>query len=69
MLSAEKKARIQRTLNMLENARNNCADSGIRRVIEAWIEEARKTLADDKKIETRLRHGREPKHRSSGQTG
>jgi len=49
MLSAREMARIQRTLQTLENARNNCADSGIRKVIEAWIEDAKKTLADDKK--------------------
>jgi hypothetical protein len=48
MLSAEERARTQRTLNMLENARNNCADSGILRVVEAWIEEAKKALAEGK---------------------
>jgi hypothetical protein len=48
MLSAEEVARIQRTLNMLENARSNCADSGILKVIEAWIEEAKQALTEDK---------------------
>ncbi|MGA2695589.1 MAG: hypothetical protein ABSE92_05985 [Terriglobales bacterium] len=48
MLSAEEVARIQRTLNMPENARCNCADSGILKVIEAWIEEAKQALTEEK---------------------
>jgi hypothetical protein len=68
MLSPKEKARIQRTLNMLENARNNCADSGIRKVIDAWIEDAKKTLAADREIQKRYCRDSEFKPRSSRPT-
>ena len=36
-------------LVVLEKARDVCADSGLRKVIEAWIEEAKKQLAEQAK--------------------
>jgi hypothetical protein len=40
------KNRLRSDLAALEKARNECADSGLRKVIEQWIEEAKKKLAE-----------------------
>jgi len=56
MLSPAGKDRIKSDIAMLEKARNDCADSGLRKVIENWIEDAKKTLADaSKKDSLRVR--------------
>jgi hypothetical protein len=39
MLHPEEIARIKAAITRLEKARDECADSGIRKLIEAWIEE------------------------------
>lgn len=44
MLSPEDIARIKAGLVTLEKARDNCADSGVRKVIDAWIEAAKRPL-------------------------
>jgi hypothetical protein len=44
MLSSEDIARIKAGLMTLEKARDNCADSGVRKVIDAWIEAAKRPL-------------------------
>ena len=36
-------------LAVLEKARDVCADNGLRKVIEAWIEEAKKQIAEQTK--------------------
>jgi hypothetical protein len=45
MLSAEETAKIKAEIERLEKARRECTDGGIRKLIEAWIEEQRKKLA------------------------
>jgi hypothetical protein len=45
MLSAEETAKITAEIERLEKARWECTDGGIRKLIEAWIEEQRKKLA------------------------
>jgi hypothetical protein len=40
----EEIARIKADIERLEKAREDCADSGIRKLIEAWIEEHKKKL-------------------------
>jgi hypothetical protein len=37
-------ARLKKDIVALEKARDNCIDSGLRKLIEAWIEEAKKKL-------------------------
>jgi hypothetical protein len=39
MLSSGEIAKIKADIARLEKARTECADGGIRRLIEAWIEE------------------------------
>jgi hypothetical protein len=46
MLSPADKDRIEFDLTKLEKARDDCRDSGLRKVIETWIEEAKKSLAE-----------------------
>jgi hypothetical protein len=47
MLSPKDIARIKADLAMLEKARDNCADTGLRKVIDAWIEDAKETLVGE----------------------
>jgi hypothetical protein len=42
-------ARIKADLTMLEKARDECVDSGLCKVIDAWIEDAKKTLVAEEK--------------------
>jgi len=49
MLSSQDIARIKADLAMPEKARDSCADSGLRKVIDAWIEDAKQTLAGEAK--------------------
>ena len=46
MLSSADKDRIKSDLAMLEKARKESADSGLRKVIENWIEDVKKKLTD-----------------------
>lgn len=46
MLSPAQIAKIKAEIRKLETDRDNCADSGIRKLIEAWIEEQKRELAD-----------------------
>jgi hypothetical protein len=39
-------ARIKVDLAMLEKARDSCIDGGLRKVIDAWIKDAKKTLTN-----------------------
>jgi hypothetical protein len=48
MLSRAEIAKIRAAIEELEKARDNCNDSGIRKLIEAWIEEQKKRLASEK---------------------
>jgi hypothetical protein len=45
VLSSADIARIKEDIAKLEKARDNCADTGIRSLIEAWIEAEKKKLA------------------------
>lgn len=45
MLSMAQIARIKAAVAELEKSRDRCSDSGIRELIEAWIEEQKKKLA------------------------
>ncbi len=45
MLSRAEMAKIRAEIEALEKARENCTDSGIRKLIEGWIEEQKKKLA------------------------
>jgi hypothetical protein len=45
MLSRAEIAKIKAEIEALEKARENCTDSGIRKLIDAWIEEQKKKLA------------------------
>jgi hypothetical protein len=47
MLSREELAKIRADIAKLEKARDNCADTGIRSLIEAWIEAEKKKLHSD----------------------
>ena len=44
MLSPEEIAKIKATIEKLEKFRDNCADTGIRKLIEEWIEDQKKKL-------------------------
>jgi hypothetical protein len=44
MLSPEEIARIKADIKRLDKAREECADSGIRKLIEAWIGDQKKKL-------------------------
>jgi hypothetical protein len=44
MLSARETMRIKAEIQRLENARKECADSGIREKIEAWIKKDKEKL-------------------------
>jgi len=46
MLSHSTIAQIKAEIARLEEARKGCNDDGIRRVIEGWIEEQKKKLAE-----------------------
>ena len=48
MFSRAEIAKIKAVIEELEKARDNCNDSGIRKLIEAWIEEQKKRLASGK---------------------
>jgi len=45
MPSRSANAQIRAEIERLEDARKQCSDEGIRKVIEEWITELRKTLA------------------------
>jgi hypothetical protein len=47
MLSTEKVLQIKAAIMDLERARDRCHDSGIRELIEVWIEEQKKKLGSD----------------------
>jgi len=47
MLSPGEIARIRDELKRLEEARENCNDGGIRKQIEAWIEEQKQKLESE----------------------
>jgi len=49
VLSAAAIAQIKAEIARLEEARKQCNDEGIRRVIEGWIEEQKKMLAEGSK--------------------
>jgi hypothetical protein len=46
MLSPAEKNKIKPELAELEKDRDRCTDSGLRKVIESWIEKAKKRLAE-----------------------
>jgi hypothetical protein len=48
--------RAKADLEILEKARDGCADTGLRKVIETWIEEAKTQLAEQtkKNVEQRV---------------
>jgi hypothetical protein len=46
MLPPEEIARIKADIKSLEKARDECADSGIRKQIEAWIAEQKRKLQE-----------------------
>jgi hypothetical protein len=48
MLSPGEIAKIRTDIERLERARDQCADTGIRNLIEAWIEEQKQKLASAK---------------------
>jgi hypothetical protein len=48
MLSPGEIAKIKADIARLEKARDACADTGIRKLIEAWIEEQKQKLASRK---------------------
>jgi len=45
MLSAAERAIIKAEIEMLQKARQECNDGGIRKKIDAWIEEQKQKLA------------------------
>jgi hypothetical protein len=48
-------ARIKADLAMLEKARDSCTDGGLRKVIDAWIQDAMKTLANALESPTKMK--------------
>jgi len=48
MLSPAETAKIKADIERLEKARDQCTDTGIRKLIEAWIEEQKQKLASGK---------------------
>jgi hypothetical protein len=46
MLSSGAIAQIKAEIERLEDLRNKCNDHGIQKVIEGWIEEQKKQLAE-----------------------
>ena len=44
------KIKIRTDIERLERARDQCADTGIRKLIEAWIEEQKQKLASGKRL-------------------
>jgi hypothetical protein len=44
MLSPHEIARIEAEIETLEKAREHCADSGLQKLIDAWINEQKKKL-------------------------
>jgi hypothetical protein len=46
MPSRSAKTQIRAEIERLEDARKQCNDEGIRKVIEEWIAELKKTLAE-----------------------
>jgi hypothetical protein len=50
MLRTEPKD-IKAEIERLEKARDGCSDSGIRKVIEDWIADAKRRLASEQKSE------------------
>jgi len=51
VLSPAAIAQITAEIERLEDARKRCNDEGIRRVIEGWIEEQKKKLAEGSKTQ------------------
>jgi hypothetical protein len=49
MLSTADNGRIKVDLATLEKALDRCSDSGLRKVIEIWIKEAKRKLEGSKK--------------------
>lgn len=49
MQSPEVVVRAKADLEILEKARDGCVDTGLRRLIETWIEEAKAQLAEQTK--------------------
>lgn len=49
MLSPMEIAKIKAEIEALEKAFRNCADSGLRKVIEDWIESSKQKLASAQK--------------------
>jgi hypothetical protein len=47
MLSPGEIAKIKADIEKLDKARHVCADSGVRQLMEAWIEEEKKKLEAD----------------------
>jgi hypothetical protein len=45
MLSPDDIARKKADIAILEKARDNCFDTGLRQVIDAWIKDAEKKMA------------------------
>lgn len=48
ILSPREIAKIRAYIERLEKARDDSTDSGIRKLIEAWIEKEKQKLASDK---------------------
>ena len=48
MLSPGETEKIRADIERLERARDECVDNGIRKLIEAWIEEQKQKLASGK---------------------
>ena len=49
MPSPKERAKIKAEIEKFEKALRDCTDSGIRKVIEDWIEDARERLASAQK--------------------
>ncbi len=48
MLSPAEMAKIKADIERLEKARDECIDTGIRKLIEAWIEEQKQKVVSGK---------------------
>jgi hypothetical protein len=46
MFSPEDIAKMKADIAVLEKAHNSLADTGLRKVLRVWIEDAKKTLAE-----------------------
>jgi hypothetical protein len=47
MLSPKEIAKIKSEIELLENGREQCADSGLKKLIEAWIAKLRQKLESE----------------------